>query len=208
MGVEPASPAWKAGTSAARPRARSRRKERESNPQGSSLGRRPSCGWCPGGCHRQLACPSVCRSCGGRNRTCVGAVNSRLPVPARVPPQSKSGRRELNPHFCHGKAAGYRYIMGALRCAGLSKTKSTGRDSNPRRRMTTAAQRCPVRYPCRWTTSAFVSVGPDGLEPSPAWLRARYAAANTLIPSSASLRAQSGRGGSRTLSLTLIRGPL
>ena len=27
------------------------------------------------------------QSCGGRNRTCVGAVNSRLPVPARVPPQ-------------------------------------------------------------------------------------------------------------------------
>src|SRR6185437_15822298 len=28
-----------------------------------------------------------------------------------------------------------------------------------------------------------VSVGPDGLEPSPAWVRTRYAAANTLIPS-------------------------
>ena len=28
------------------------------------------------------------KSCGGRNRTCVRAVNSRLPVPARVPPQS------------------------------------------------------------------------------------------------------------------------
>ena len=47
-GIEPALPAWKAGTFAARPRA---------------------------------------QSCGGRNRTCVGAVNSRLPVPARVPPQ-------------------------------------------------------------------------------------------------------------------------
>jgi hypothetical protein len=47
-GIEPALPAWKAGTFAARPRA---------------------------------------QSCGGRNRTCVGAINSRLPVPARVPPQ-------------------------------------------------------------------------------------------------------------------------
>ena len=36
-------------------------------------------------------------SCGGRNRTCVGAVNSRLPVPTRVPPQSsQSGRLDLN----------------------------------------------------------------------------------------------------------------
>ena len=26
----------------------------------------------------------------------------------------ESAQRELNPHFCHGKAAGYRYIMGAL----------------------------------------------------------------------------------------------
>jgi hypothetical protein len=50
-GVEPTSPAWKAGTSAARPRA---------------------------------------QSCGGRNRTCVGVINSHLPVPARVPPQNQS----------------------------------------------------------------------------------------------------------------------
>ena len=64
------------------------------------------------------------------------------------------------------------------------------------------------RYPCRWTTSAINSVGPEGLEPSPGGLRVRCAAANTLIPSSAYVRAQNGRGGSRTLSLTLIRGPL
>ncbi len=38
------------------------------------------------------------KGCGGRNRTCVGAVNGRLPVPAQAPPQSnQSGRRELNP---------------------------------------------------------------------------------------------------------------
>jgi hypothetical protein len=56
-GVEPTSPAWKAGTSAARPRA---------------------------------------QSCGGRNRTCVGVINSHLPVPARVPPHRQSGRLDLN----------------------------------------------------------------------------------------------------------------
>jgi hypothetical protein len=31
-------------------------------------------------------------SCGGRNRTCDGAVNSRLPVPTRDPPQRGEGR--------------------------------------------------------------------------------------------------------------------
>ncbi len=41
-----------------------------------------------------------------------------------------------------------------------------------------------VRSPRRWTTSAFHSVGSEGLEPSPTWLRARHAAANTLIPCS------------------------
>ena len=51
----------------------------------------------------------------------------------------KSAQRELNPHFCHGKAAGYRYIMGALWCAELSKiNESTRRDSNPRCRITGA----------------------------------------------------------------------
>lgn len=39
-----------------------------------------------------------------------------------------------------------------------------------------------VRYPRHWTTSACVSVGSEGLEPSPDGLRVRCAAANTLIP--------------------------
>ena len=93
-----------------------------------------------------LEARNLCRSakgttsCGGRNRTCVGAVNSRLPVPARDPPQCQSARlesnqhlrapearglsvsptrrklsaqRESNPLFRPGKAAGCRYIMGA-----------------------------------------------------------------------------------------------
>ena len=50
-----------------------------------------------------------------------------------------------------------------------------------------------VRYPRRWTTSAFVSVGPEGLEPSLGGLRVRCAAANTLIPFSASLRREWAR---------------
>ncbi len=137
-GVEPASPAWKAGTSAARPRARSKRKERESNPQGF-IARLFS---------RQLPSPIGLPfrypSCGGRNRTCdqwrlTGAClyqhrphrnaesgvvgfeptiscsrsrrNSRL---SHTPDINESTQRESNPHFRHGKAAGCRYIMGAM----------------------------------------------------------------------------------------------
>ena len=35
----------------------------------------------------------------------------------------KSAQRELDPRFLHGKQVGFRYIMGALWCAGLSKIK-------------------------------------------------------------------------------------
>ena len=140
------------------------------------------------------------RSCGGRNRTCVRAVNSRLPVPARDPPhhftppsaesawsdsnrrspgpepgglpsfptrcvvhrgstgvdgvdsprELKSAQRELNPHIRHGKAVGYRYIMGADRITRLSKIKllqSTGWDSNPRCRITNA-ESSPLNDQC------------------------------------------------------------
>jgi hypothetical protein len=56
-GVEPACPVWKTDAWAARPRALLlQRKERESNPQGSSLVRVRA------GCRRQSACPSVCQS--------------------------------------------------------------------------------------------------------------------------------------------------
>ncbi len=57
----------------------------------------------------------------------------------------KSAQRELNPHFRHGKATGCRRPplrggarMGASWCAELSMNKSTGRDLNPRRRITGA----------------------------------------------------------------------
>ena len=53
-------------------------------------------------------------------------------------PVRQSERPDLNRRFLHGEQGGYRYIMGALKGAGLSKTKSTGRDSNPRNRNTGA----------------------------------------------------------------------
>jgi hypothetical protein len=58
----------------------SRRKERESNPQGSSL----DC--FRDSCHRPLACPSEL-SCGGRNRTGEGTINPPRRIPTQAPPQ-------------------------------------------------------------------------------------------------------------------------
>ncbi len=40
-----------------------------------------------------------------------------------------------------------------------------------------------VRSPRRWTTSATIRMGPEGLEPSPTWLRARRSATRALVPS-------------------------
>ena len=59
-----------------------KRKERESNPQGSSL----DC--FRDSCHRQLACPSVIELRRQESNLRRVRVNSRLPVPARAPPQS------------------------------------------------------------------------------------------------------------------------
>ena len=53
---------------------------------------------------------------------------------------SESAQREWNPRFRLGKAAGCRYIMGANKSVpDCQRSKSTGRDSNPRRRITGAA---------------------------------------------------------------------
>lgn len=141
VGIEPTSPAWKAGTFAARPRARS----------------------------------SI--SCGGRNRTCVRAVNSRLPVPARVPPQSKKNSQDgwirtsglVRPKHADGQAfarpetrapSGSRTRTSAMArrqaaatswarfaITKLSKSQSTGWDSNPRRRIT-GAESWPLDDQC------------------------------------------------------------
>ncbi len=106
-------------------------------------------------------------------------------------------QRELNPCFRPGETARFRYVIGAVspgrivkehfhcaqratvfptRTIGDRAGKSTGWDSNPRRRAT-RAESSPLDDQC------VLSVGPDGLEPSPARLRAECAAANTLIPS-------------------------
>ena len=118
-------------------------------------------------------------------RQIVQAVSQRTDLFGTL----KSAQRESNPHFRHGKATGYRYIMGALWCVELSKINRAPGET----RTLVAALR--VRYPRRWTTSAITSVGPEELEPSLGGLRVRCAAANTLIPSSALLHAAVGAEG-------------
>jgi hypothetical protein len=148
-GVEPACPAWKAGAFAARPRAHlsSRRKERESNPQGSSLdGFRNRC-------HRQLACPSERAAATG-----IEPVSGRLTAACSYQ------------HELHRNAISvFRFErMGANVLIGLSKSrivslvanvrswnrwtsarerKSTGWDSNPRFRIT-GAESSPLNDQC------------------------------------------------------------
>ena len=60
--------------------------------------------------------------------------------------------------------------MGAWLDAGLSKIESTGRDSNPRRRITGAVS-WPLDHQC-----LLLSVGPVGIEPTSSGLRDRRAA--------------------------------
>lgn len=59
----------------------------------------------------------------------------------------RSAQRESNPRVRHGKAVGYRYIMGTYADAELSKRQSTGWDSNPRFRIT-GAESSPLDHQC------------------------------------------------------------
>jgi hypothetical protein len=64
--------------------------------------------------------------------------------------QSQSAQRELNPHFRHGKAAGYRYIMGAGGIVELSKiVQSTWPDLNRRYRVTKAVSSRSTTGACK-----------------------------------------------------------
>ena len=143
---------------------------------------------------------------------------NRLPSSFILPPSSfRSAQRESNPHFRHGKAVGCRYIMGASNrwsnCQRTNRASDHGfavvpglePTSPPTNLRSVPGVRSPRRRPTLRggaRTSAFHSVGSEGLEPSPIWLRARHAAASTLIPR---LCAWTRRGGNRTLDLVLIR---
>ena len=80
-------------------------------------------------------------------------------------------------------------LIGARTAFGVPNCQTTRAPGGTR----TLVAALRVRYPRHWTTSAITSVGPEGLEPSPGGLRVRCAATSTLIPFSASLRAEWAR---------------
>ncbi len=132
-------------------------------------------------------------SCSRRRRTTRLSHTLKLKRPAGVEPALPPWQGSRLP-LHHGRVESL-VELSKIRAPGGTRTH-------------VAALR--VRGPRRWTTSAFHSVGSEGLEPSPTWLRARHAAASTLIPCSCfafrcSVCAHSGRGGNRTLDLVLIR---
>ena len=60
-------------------------------------------------------------------RSRAPATNAARRCPAEyqafLRPVAKSAQRELNPHFRHGKAAGCRYIMGAIYVGRIVKDR-------------------------------------------------------------------------------------
>jgi hypothetical protein len=122
----------------------------------------------------------------------VGLAGRSL-LPTRVHRITMSGWRDLNPR---SRAPDDQASLGARRCphgretycAELSKNREHREGLEPA---------LPHDHRCAAVPGpVHLSVGPEGLEPSPGGLRIRCAAASTLIPISR-------RGGSRTLSLTL-----
>jgi hypothetical protein len=109
--------------------------------------------------HRLIQSQAACRL--ADSRECPAGVE-----PARSPWQGE--RLPLHPGHCDRR----RFVK---------ETQSTGWGSNPRHRLTRAVS-CLLDHQC------MPRVGPEGLEPSPAWLRARCAAANTLVPTIANSR--------------------
>ena len=160
MGVEPTYLVWKTSTFATRPRAQ-KRKERELNPQGSSLGRFRD------GCHRQLACPSVQAAAAGIEPAIVSLTGSRLTI-GNPHTARKSGRWDFEPTLSGSRN---RRIPRAF-----LRPEEEHPAENPNPGTSCMASREAT------ATSRVQSGDPEGLEPSPRWLRARYAAANTWIP--------------------------
>ena len=201
-GVEPACPGWKPGASPLG-QGHGRSPAEGAGVDPSRLIARPFSRRVPS----PFGLPFRSQSTGGRNRTCGLLLNREAHGPAHATPvilavgaaglepafswsrtrriarlshtpSRSSAQRESNPHFRHGKAVGCRYIMGTIADAALSKTESTGWDSNPRRGSTGAVS-SPLDHQCLRT----IRMGPEGLEPSPARVRAGCAAANTWVPS-------------------------
>ena len=202
-GVEPRSPGWKPGVvplDQSRETAGGRRGSR-------TLKAHRSPGFEPGAVAHRLALPNRRAPAAGiepasprltagysyqhelhRNRRVRQSgwpdSNRRSPAPeagglarlSHIPSRTESAQRESNPHVRHGKAVGCRYIMGTFTVPRIVKEPRAPGGT----RTHVAALR--VRSPRRWTTSACIGVGPEGLEPSPNRLRAGRSAARTSVP--------------------------
>ncbi len=133
----------------------------------------------------RLALPA---SCGGRNRTCNRLLN-------REPPY------HFGPHRNKVRTVGFEPTLSGSRNRRIPRLsyvlkQSTQRESNPH---VLPGQQAG----CRYLTGASTPMGPEGLEPSPSWLRARHAAANTLVP----LIRRTESQGQRTKRIRKIPGP-
>jgi hypothetical protein len=102
-------------------------------------------------------------------------IGQAFPHP-ESPRSPTSAQRESNPHVRHGEAVGYRYIMGTIAVPRIVKER---RAPGGTRTHVAALRGRSLR---RWTTSACIGVGPEGLEPSPNRLRAGRSAARTSVP--------------------------
>src|SRR5262249_3859818 len=132
-----------------------------------------------------------CVSSGGGDRTHDGTLNRRLLYQAELP-RSKSVRTvgfeptlsgsqsrriaafQRPESRCASRKSRHKFAV----CMVLSwGTVARAPSGNRTRTSCMASRKAAV------TSRAQHSVGPEGLEPSPRWLRARYAAANTWDPS-------------------------
>jgi hypothetical protein len=87
---------------------------------------------------------------------------------------NRSDQRELNPHVLRGGQVGYRYIMGALQTDQIVKEQEHRAGVEPALPPTTAARRCPEGgVVAAGPPVLVVSVGPDGLEPSPSEVKSQ-----------------------------------
>ena len=73
-------------------------------------------------------------------------ISQAFPHPGS-PRLPTSAQRELNPHVRHGKAVGYRYIMGTMTVPRIVKEQSTEWESSPRCRLT-GAESSPLDDHC------------------------------------------------------------
>ncbi len=132
---------------------------------------------------------SICVSCGGRNRTCGTKINSPRPVPTQDTASISSITMAVYPRRSQridDERSGA--TCSRKRPAGIEPTHpawQAGRLPLHHGRDTTRTELSKIRrglFSMAELSVRLFSVGPEGLEPSPAWVRTRDAAVNTSVP--------------------------